>query len=488
MGTTYKLDPATDKSAVMETSCMTRAVKVLKHLRRTVPETIPRSSLQALEKLPSTVLSSLHAAPDWDSVTQDAKLKDWLRANPIPAPTATVSGPLFNGTLVFARVTFTRPNLPDLSVSMADMQTAVNYANLAVVPIQRYASQYGPNSVTVWPTVFEVTANLTDNSFTETDLESWVGEVAKKARANQVNNPCIVVLHDRSLPNTPRYIDHKNGYHWNTDGTPYCYSLVFGQNLSVADNNHTINNRPNEKVYAHILSHEIAEMVVDPSPHLSNPEVCDACAGNCSNDQFDLFDQNGNFLGGTADTASATGFSFFINSIVRADVPLTTDGQNCLVDPGLAQSACIYPPPPVWRHLSPMPGHALQADFDCSGLPNRARTVNVGDVDGDGRSEVIVQIDAANSGGNDFWVMKFDPESRSWAHLSPMPGHALQADFDCSGLPNRGRAVNVGDVDGDGRAEVVVQIDASGSGGNDFWVMDLRLFTSDRVPVTPVSA
>jgi hypothetical protein len=29
------------------------------------------------------------------------------------------------------------------------------------------------------------------------------------------------------------------------------------------------------------------------------------------------------------------------------------------------------------------------------------------------------------------------------------------------------------DVDGDGRSEVVVQIQARGSGRNDFWVMDL---------------
>lgn len=91
---------------------------------------------------------------------------------------------------------------------------------------------------------------------------------------------------------------------------------MFGQNLSVADNNHTFPNRPNDKVYAHILSHEIAEMVVDPLANSSNPEVCNACAGNCNNIQFDLFDQNGVFIGGTTDTILVTGFSFFINSIV----------------------------------------------------------------------------------------------------------------------------------------------------------------------------
>jgi hypothetical protein len=124
-----------------------------------------------------------------------------------------------------------------------------------------------------------------------------------------------------------------------------------------------------------------------------------------------------------------------------------------------------------WIHLSPIPGHPLQADFDCSGLPNAARRFVAGDVDGDGLAEVVLQIDAAHSGGNDFWVMKFDPASRTWSHLSPIPGHPLQADFDCSGLPNAARSVALADVDGDGRAEVVIQIDAHGSGGNDFWVM-----------------
>jgi hypothetical protein len=124
-----------------------------------------------------------------------------------------------------------------------------------------------------------------------------------------------------------------------------------------------------------------------------------------------------------------------------------------------------------WQHLSPIPGHPLQADLDCSGLPNGARSVSVGDVDHDGQAEVIVQIDAPHSGGNDFWVMKFDRATGSWQHLSPIAGHPLQADFDCSGLPNGGRSVSVGDVDGGGRAEVIVRIDASRSGGNDFWVM-----------------
>jgi hypothetical protein len=157
---------------------------------------------------------------------------------------------------------------------------------------------------------------------------------------------------------------------------------------------------------------------------------------------------------------------------LAAGQSFTTDnGVTVLVNSPAPGGFSITVNVQVWQHLSPIPGHTLQADLDCSGLPNAGRSVSVGDVDGDGRAEVIVQIDAAHSGGNDFWVMKFDPAAGSWQHLSPIPGHTLQADFDCSGLPNAGRSVSVGDVDDDGRAEVIVQIDASGSGGNDFWAM-----------------
>lgn len=68
------------------------------------------------------------------------------------------------------------------------------------------------------------------------------------------------------------------------------------------------------------------------------------------------------------------------------------------------QTGLVVPFGP-WRHLGKIRGHGLEADFDCSGLPQGARSVSVGDVDGDGRAEVVVQIDAANSGSNDFWVM-----------------------------------------------------------------------------------
>ena len=334
----------------MGSQCDTRAVKVLKHLQGSPPTGISGSSLAALEALPPSVLTSLHTTSDWGSVTDDPQLKSWLADNPVPAPAARARGPLFQGTLVFVRVVFHERGRPLSAISLPDVQTAVSYASLAAVPISRYAWQYGPNSVEVSPDVVPFTAEVSGGTFTVAEFEGWVDDCAHGAKERGISQPCIVILHNRDLRGSPQFVNQRNSFHSVThNGTPYCYCLVFGENLSVADNNHTAGGKPNEKVYAHLLSHEIAEMVVDPFVDGANPEVCDACAGNCSNEQFDLFDENAVFLGGTNDTASAGGFAFFINSIVSAAV--TLDGESCVASGSDAKSACIYPPPFVTGEL-----------------------------------------------------------------------------------------------------------------------------------------
>lgn len=322
----------------METLCITRAMKVVNHLHRTVPKEIPRSSLHALQHLPLEVLSRLHSAPDLAKI-HDPKLREWLKNHPIPVPKATVSDPLFHGTLVFVRITYNRPSQPAFSVGAADVQTAINYATLAVVPIQRYASQYGSNSVQVSPTIIPFTVNLAGNTFSDNDVQGWVDQIVND---NHLKNSCLVILHDASVTNSPTNTfdgGKFGGYHLMTgNGNPYCFCKVFAQGLTVSDNN----NR-----YAQILSHEIAEMVVDPKGDVNNPEVCDACAGNCNNDEFDLFDSNGNFIGGTNNPSSATGFAFFINSIIQPE--FYDPATECAIPGSNKQSVCIYAPPPTWN-------------------------------------------------------------------------------------------------------------------------------------------
>ena len=125
----------------------------------------------------------------------------------------------------------------------------------------------------------------------------------------------------------------------------------------------------------------------------------------------------------------------------------------------------------AWTHLSPIAGHPMEADLDCSALGYWAKFAVAGDFDGDGADEVVVAPFAASSAGNDLWVFKFDPVARTWGHLSPIAGHPMEADIDCSTLGSPAKLAVVGDFDGDGAPELAIAIGAAGSGGNDFWVM-----------------
>jgi hypothetical protein len=237
---------------------------------------------------------------------------------------------------------FNQPNQLPFSDVAADIQTAVTYATLAVGPIQRYAWQYGPNSVQVSPTILSFTASLQGNTFTDNDVQGWVDSIVQN---NNLTNACVVILHDTATPNSPTNTDGTgttSGYHSSTGNDhPYCYCRVFGQNLTVADKN---------QQYAGVLSHEVAEMVVDPRTNFHNPEVCDACFGNCSNFQFDLFDSNSTFIGGTKNpTTVSTPFTFFINSIIR---PNAYDPKTeCAVAGSDLTAVCVYPPPGVQGEL-----------------------------------------------------------------------------------------------------------------------------------------
>ena len=125
----------------------------------------------------------------------------------------------------------------------------------------------------------------------------------------------------------------------------------------------------------------------------------------------------------------------------------------------------------LWDHLSPVINHPMQADIDCSRLQHPAKFAIVGDFDGDEADELVVVPDAGGSKGNDFWVMKFDPISSTWRHMVPIPNHPMEADIDCSSLQFPAKLLATGNFDGDDRDELVVVPDATGSRGNDIWVM-----------------
>jgi hypothetical protein len=139
-----------------------------------------------------------------------------------------------------------------------------------------------------------------------------------------------------------------------------------------------------------------------------------------------------------------------------------------------------------WDHISPIHGHPMQADIDCSGLQVPAKFVLAGDFDGDARTELLVALDDRNSAGNDFWVMKYNVAAGSWQHMAPIPNHPREADIDCSGREFGAKFALVADFDGDGSDEVVVVPDVGGTRGNDLWVMKFNGATGAWQHMAPI--
>jgi hypothetical protein len=129
----------------------------------------------------------------------------------------------------------------------------------------------------------------------------------------------------------------------------------------------------------------------------------------------------------------------------------------------------------TWVHLSPVPGNLIQADLVCStdnGAP-AAKFAVAGDFDKDGRAELAVAFDNPGGDGNLFWVMDFNPTTRTWQLLPSGASWAFHANLRCSMLPGAppAKLAVSGDFDGDGKDELAVLPVAGGDDGNNFWVM-----------------
>ena len=250
--------------------------------------------------------------------TRTLKRKRPALEHPIYKATA-----LFNGKIHFVKILF-----PNLTVSDADVNTGIKYATLASKPIQQYCSQYGPNSVTIDQTLYSLDAP--NSNFSDANLQTWVETVSSKYSFSQ--SDAVAVLSPPGANNTDAPLSQGTlGYHGNTGRHPYIFVNMEGTGLTVDDK---------ADVYADALSHEIAEMVVDPAADLSNPETNDPCSGNCGVGYRNYFDLLGNYLGGSP----VQGYGFWTNGVAT---PATV--SSC----PSPQSGCVYDPanPPI----SPQP-------------------------------------------------------------------------------------------------------------------------------------
>lgn len=257
--------------------------------------------------------------------------------------------PLFQNTFFFAQLTLhvtddQGGHVLDTVISDQDMAVAIEYAALAAVPIHDYASLYGKNSVKVSPNVLKYEATvpwlsrwLQSGAYDDGTLQGWVEDIV--ANNALPAGACVVVLNPPYGWNTLAAADNAGGYHNETANGPYIWCAVSPQ-LTVDDpHNH----------FAWILSHEIAEVVVDPVPG-TNPEVCDPCSALCGANYIHYFDQQCRYI----DTVSYGGFdppvptfpyAFWISAIVS---PAFAGPQGTC--PPDQATACNYPPPrPPYR-------------------------------------------------------------------------------------------------------------------------------------------
>ncbi len=311
--------------------CATRAIKNAIYLQRVAPHIMPKDEPADGfgSVIPMPILASIHRpdAHGWPNV--DDRLARDLAAVQFPPIQFASAVPLFNGTLFFVRVHFTvqQQNNAVISVSAADFSTAVDYATRAVIPISQYASGYGPNSVGVDRTVLTFSVTLQDNTYNDAQLRGFVNFIA--SQASLPSTACVVVLNPIGVVNTTAAAAQGfGGYHLKAN-IPYIFVNVQGQALAITDPGFA---------YAGSLSHEIAEMVVDPQANLSNPEVCDPCGPNCVSTYVDYFDSTGTYIATSQQFPPNFQYTFYLNGIVSP--AFATQCQN----PEVPASACTYPP------------------------------------------------------------------------------------------------------------------------------------------------
>ena len=320
------------RSSAQRVRCFTRALKNARYIQLVAPDIFKKDRTQEGfgTGIPLEVLRVLHRTrPDSPLLGRYPDVANFLKTHRVPPPDRNVRGPLFSGTIHFAQVTFIT-NSGNRVVPTADMNTMVQYAQRAIVPIQEYASQYGQNSVTVSSTLITDTVKVPSGSFGDSDLTTWVNKIASDNRLP--SNDCLFIVFPPGLTGTgtnTSAIGDNSGFH-DRANVAYVAVGVFHTGLTVQDV---------ADVYAMVVSHEMAEMVIDPNVDHSNPEVCDPCDVNCNNLTRIYLDGSDSFLGANQNSPpSGFNFAYYICAVVKP-----SGASSCP-----APSAdCQYSPPPL---------------------------------------------------------------------------------------------------------------------------------------------
>jgi hypothetical protein len=210
----------------------TRALKNARFLQATAPEIFRREPGASGfgTGIPLEILRNLHRLPHHSPLlNHHPQVAEFLRTHRLPMPSRGARDALFSGTVHFAQVTFDT-NGGSLVMSTADMNTIVQYAQHAIIPISEYAAaQYGPNKVGVSPNLLTFTANVPSGTFTDSDLQGWVNAMVT---ANGLSaDSCIYVICPQGI--SANEVGGNAGYH-SLANIPYIVAGVYATGLTAA--------------------------------------------------------------------------------------------------------------------------------------------------------------------------------------------------------------------------------------------------------------
>ncbi|SOE95268.1 hypothetical protein SAMN05414139_08133 [Burkholderia sp. D7] len=284
---------------------------------------------------------------------------------------------LFSGTVHLVNLAFQRrdQNNQITSIAAGDMQTLLEYVTVACPTILRYTSQYGQASVTVSQTILNGLVDVPNNTYDQGSLEDWVDTLAQQYGVS--SNDCLCIFNPFGMVNETDRLPHTQGYHSTTAKCRYVFVNLQNppnMNLSLADR---------DLYFAPYLSHELAEMIVDPDAS-SNPEVCDPCAGNCGHVTLNFFMRNGSFVGSVTDAPLLPDFDFYVEGVA----------QPAYVHQCPAPSAACGYFPEIWTRL----GGSGYKDISVAGHPESG-LLSLFALDSNGDAWRLDQADAINWGG-----------------------------------------------------------------------------------------
>lgn len=434
--------------------CATRALKNARRIQSVAPQIIPAKEPEGgfASLVPLETLSRFHLMSETELKAQPALHAAALALREKEAGFAGTASPLFHGTVYFVQLTFDLVSGGHVQVSSQDISTAIEFATLAAVPISGYASQYGPNHLEISPTMLKAGFAMTNLVYNDDAVKSWVNTILHD-NSLDASSSCLVIINPPNAVNTDADASQGVGGYHGKANSPYCFINVVGNGFTVAD-------PPDAKIpdhYALVLSHELAEMTVDPDAS-SNPEVCDPCGPNCGRVWRAYFDASPSSPVSTLiETTQAHPppfpYTFFINAIVQPK-----HASDCPA----SQAACAYAPP------GPETGEPRVMFYD-----KAAGQADVFGFDAAGK----INLDTANSGWRTSWdllaagdflangqnqVLLYD-RSAGQADLVGFDGSGhTNLDTTNSGWRTSWNSLAAGGFIGNGRAQILLYDAAAG--------------------------